>query len=702
MKSILLLTFLFFSTQVFSQQVRVKLRTFPISINDSNANRVNNAGIGGTLEYSISGSVLFTVKGVEHIIGTPAAGQGGLPPVHLINKNGTWELENIYPEAAMGNARNYEFIDSSTIAYADHGLESGNPWPFGDIWIAKLINEKLKWTKISKHKSFFHSVSVGDFNNDNRFDIVGMHMGSYNPWKGVGGLQPFIQQVDSTFEEGINIISSSTDSYWKKLTGPGAVKVKDILGDSKPEIIVTSYGNIGLPYGYLIYAYNNQTKTYEYLKKSNELGVFSDTTKGGANSTSIKFADFDKNGIVDMAIAIEGFPGPRIQIWNGLKNGDFTPGQIISHGDTSRGYLDSANSFREFEVADVDNDGWEDIIMHPNNFGNKFRIKPGPGGPHYTDDGWRGYGIMLQYSIWKNTNGKFNHLTNDLSIPNIYPGYIKGFLVNNKLKFFGFQNTQKFPAKQISDLHSFNLYEITVTFCKDLIKPTFNSSKYSFCSGDSLKLSITNVNKGDTLKWYFGTKSDLTNVANKTFTDTTKLFVTRTDSVGCMISSDTIQITKNSIPIAPGISRDSDNNLVANTNSIIWYKDGVKISDTTQKIKPNSNGNYTATTTQNGCTSPVSANYYYITSAVANLTSGEYFKVSPNPTDGEIYLNYNIRSTRDVFISVIDMNGRTIISNRKVNSGSKLNLGSSMKGNYIIKVKDKSGRLLTTEKLIKN
>jgi hypothetical protein len=238
--------------------------------------------------------------------------------------------------------------------------------------------------------------------------------------------------------------------------------------------------------------------------------------------------------------------------------------------------------------------------------------------------------------------------------------------------------------------------------CKGIVKPTFSNTKFSFCTNDSLKLTINNVNKGDTLKWYFGTKSDLTNVANKTFTDSTKLFVTRTDSVGCIISSDTIQITKNSIPTSPALTRDTDNNLVANINGITWYKDGAKIADTTQKIKPTSNGNYTATTTQNGCTSSASANYYYLTSAVANLSGDEYFKVSPNPTNGEIYLNYNIRSTKDVYINVIDMGGRTIISNRKLTSGSKINLGSSFKGSCIIQVKDKAGRLLTTEKLIKN
>jgi Secretion system C-terminal sorting domain/FG-GAP-like repeat len=233
-------------------------------------------------------------------------------------------------------------------------------------------------------------------------------------------------------------------------------------------------------------------------------------------------------------------------------------------------------------------------------------------------------------------------------------------------------------------------------------KPVFNTSKFSFCSGDSLKLSITNVNKGDTLKWYFGTKSDLTNVANKTFNDSSKLYVTRTDSVGCIISSDTIQLSKIAIPNAPTLGRDSSNNLVANINGITWYKDGVKISDTTQKIKPTSNGNYTATTTQNSCTSSTSASYYYLTLAAANLSSDEFFKISPNPTNGEIFLNFNIRNAKDLYINVIDMSGRMIISNRKVNSGTKMNLGSSMKGNYILQVKDKTGKLLATEKLIKN
>lgn len=233
-------------------------------------------------------------------------------------------------------------------------------------------------------------------------------------------------------------------------------------------------------------------------------------------------------------------------------------------------------------------------------------------------------------------------------------------------------------------------------------KPIFNTTKYSFCAGDSLKLSITNVNKGDTLKWYFGTKSDLTNVANKTFTDSSKVYVTRTDSLGCIISSDTIQLKKYAIPGSPSLSRDADNNLVSNSIGNIWYKDGVKISDTAQKIKPTSNGLYTATTTQNGCTSSISQGYYYLTNAVSNLSTGEYFKVSPNPTSGDLNINYKFSHNKDIYISVIDINGRNVILNKKIISGSKINLGSVSKGNYIIQVKDKTGRLITSQKLVKN
>jgi len=231
----------------------------------------------------------------------------------------------------------------------------------------------------------------------------------------------------------------------------------------------------------------------------------------------------------------------------------------------------------------------------------------------------------------------------------------------------------------------------------------------NFCQNVSSVILSAIASTGNNLLWYgtnatggIGTSTNF--IPNLSSTGITFYYVSQKSTTTlCESVRAKIAVTVKPTPQVPIISRDSVGNLIStNTYGNSWYKDGVKISDTTQKIKPSSNGSYTATTTQNGCTSPASANYYYLTSAVANLSSDEYFRISPNPTNGEIFMNYNIRSTKDVYINVIDMSGRTIISNRKVTSGSKVNLGSSMKGNYIIQVKDKTGRLLTTEKLIKN
>ena len=72
-----------------------------------------------------------------------------------------------------------------------------------------------------------------------------------------------------------------------------------------------------------------------------------------------------------------------------------------------------------------------------------------------------------------------------------------------------------------------------------------------------------------------------------------------------------------------------------------------------------------------------------------------------NPTSGELNINYRFSSNKDVYKSVVDMNGRHVILNKKINSGSKINIGSFSKGNYIIQVKDKTGRLITSQKLVK-
>jgi hypothetical protein len=249
-------------------------------------------------------------------------------------------------------------------------------------------------------------------------------------------------------------------------------------------------------------------------------------------------------------------------------------------------------------------------------------------------------------------------------------------------------------------LNNFMYYSIN---CKDVvIKPTFNTTKYSFCSGDSIKLSITNINKGDSLKWYYGTKSDLTNPSNKTFADSTKLFVTRTDSLGCVISSDTIQIKKYSIPGAPSLSRDTANFLLSGAPGTTWYKDGSVITDTAQKYKPTTAGSYTAKTTTNGCTSVMSSAYYYLVTDIINLSKDEFIKLAPNPFINQLNFDFIVKGYQKLNIEVYDVaTGSKVATQQNITAGTKIQLGQLARGTYIVRITSNDNKIAQQFKMVK-
>jgi hypothetical protein len=667
-----------------------KLNTTEFNLTIPGAGLENNGqGIGGALESS-SMSTLFKSNGALHIIGTPAYSYKPLPALHFINSDGTWKIENYYPQVTMGNARNIDFVDSSTVVFADHGLEQGNPWPYGDLWVAKNNKDTLSWTKASKYKSFYHCVAQGDINGDGLYDVIGLNMGTYSDWG--YNLHAYTQNKDGTFSEDRNILAQS--NFINRGSG-GSVLIYDLDGDKIPEIIRGSYAPLNNEARYIFDVMGYDPILHQYIKKyePKDLSFFKDLSQG---STSMKAADFDKDGNIDLAIASEGYPNNRIIIYNGQKDGSFKPGQIISYGDTSGAYPNTGNTFREFMIDDIDNDGWIDIVVHPGGYGEKFRIDPGPNNPNHYNNGMRGSGVYLNYPIWKNTNGLFVNLEDKVPLFNIFPGNLRAFKVGNNLKYFGFQ------ANLSAGVNVFMLHDITLTFCNYLKKPNFNTSKFSFCSGDSLKLTISNVNKGDTLKWFYGTKSDLSNVTNKIFTDSAKVFVTRTDSLGCVISSDTVSLIKYITPTAPILSRDTANNLVANINGITWYKDGTAITDTTQKIKPTTGGSYTAKTTQNGCVSQLSTSYYYLVTDIINLNANEYIKLAPNPFSNQLNLDFEVKGYQRLNMEVYDIaTGTKVASKQNLNPGMPIYLGQLSAGTYVIKVTSNDNRIKQQFKVLK-
>jgi hypothetical protein len=401
-----------------AQTTVVKNTTLSLSVPN-----ITPANLAHGLDWSVSGTTLYLQNGVEHLIISPSLfyDEPLIPAIHLVKKNDAWVYENSYGTAAMGAGRDSELFDEAgTVVFADHGLElRQGAWPFGNIMMAKTNGDRLSWTTISTDRSFYHSVSTGDVNNDGLKDIIGLHMGTKGTW--YDNLHPYIQGVNGSFVQDKNLISYTN---FTGLRGAGAVLIVDLLGDKRPEIIMADYGpDLRFPrirYSFAIFSFSDQTGKYEMVKTP---GVSGFATRN-LGVTSLKAVDFDKDGDLDLALAYESDQINGLELWTNNGNADFSfTNQRIE-------YSFSDLQFREFEIADVDGDGWLDIAFNPFN-GKLFKT--------FTN----GTEVLLHNLIWKNTKGIFHKLTKEqrLSISQD-PFYLKAFVINNKFRFIGIRGHQ--------------------------------------------------------------------------------------------------------------------------------------------------------------------------------------------------------------------------------------------------------------------
>ena len=260
-----------------------------------------------------------------------------------------------------------------------------------------------------------------------------------------------------------------------------------------------------------------------------------------------------------------------------------------------------------------------------------------------------------------------------------------------------------YATNQSSGCFSDTSNNIIIKYKSTPSKPQFNTSNFSFCQGDTLKLSIINLNKKDTLKWFFGNKIDSSNTSSKFFLDTAKVFVLKKDSLNCFISSDTISLVKKQLPSSPIVSRDTSNNLVSNyLNSNIWFKDGLIISDTSRKFKPTIQGSYTVKTIQNGCTSLISSPYYYLITDLINLSSTEFIKLVPNPFVSQLNFDFTIKGYPRLNLDIFDIiTGGLLISKQGLYAGSSIMLTQLSAGSYIFRVSSSDGKISHQFKMVK-
>jgi hypothetical protein len=219
-----------------------------------------------------------------------------------------------------------------------------------------------------------------------------------------------------------------------------------------------------------------------------------------------------------------------------------------------------------------------------------------------------------------------------------------------------------------------------------------------FCAGDSTVLS-SSIATGN--QWYKNGIAIVGATQQSLVAKSSGSYTVATSAAGLSLG---VTVLVNSIPEQPKIIRDINNNLVSSaTLGNQWYSDNQTILTgiTQQFYKPVVVGYYSVNTTQNGCTSPMSEKYYYLVTALNNISADNSIKLYPNPVKNKFVVTYQVVAVTKANIVITDEYGRKVFSLNNVKSGDQIDVSSLTSGVYFVKTYSDNGKLNNITRILK-
>lgn len=168
---------------------------------------------------------------------------------------------------------------------------------------------------------------------------------------------------------------------------------------------------------------------------------------------------------------------------------------------------------------------------------------------------------------------------------------------------------------------------------------------------------------------------------------TSGLYTVTTTGSGITTTSPT-GIAVTAITIATPVISINGNTLVSSAaTGNQWYLNGTIIpAATNQTYQPAQNGNYTVKSTVNGCTSDFSTPFNFTLTGIINLGNDQYINLYPNPVKNKLYIHWNIGGIPSLNIEVFNLQGRRVLLNKNIHTGTSIDLSVFSQGVYFIRI----------------